>query len=95
MAKAYAFRIALQKAEIKAHGGVQYVEVVYGGYDTRYHSEVFTGTLAEAIARRDELSAAEARCHQASIAMATPFDRKPPGLKGLGFPAHPSKAVLP
>lgn len=91
MAKAYTFRIALQRADIKAHDGVQYVEVVYGGPDTRYHEERFAGTLAEAIARRDELSAAEPRSHQASIIMANRNDRKPPGLNALRFPAHPAK----
>ena len=93
MAKAYNFRITLQQAQIVDRGGLAYTQVIYGGSPTTYHTERFTGTLPEALARRDELSAREPRCHQASIAMAVRGERKPPGFDAVPWPVHPDKAA--
>jgi len=91
MAKTYTFRIALRQAEIGNCGGLAYTQVIYGGTQTLYRVERSAGTLAEAVARRDELSAAEPRCHQASIAMAVRGERKPAGFDALPWPVHADK----
>lgn len=79
MAKHYNFRINLQKAEI--NGRMR--SVVYGGPDTRYKEEYFSGTLAQAIARRSVLSSEEKRPHVAFISMRFHSDRKPPGYNNV------------
>lgn len=79
MAKSYNFRINLQKAEFSDH----FVSVHFGGPETRYAEIAFTGTLAEAIAKRAELSAADPRPHVAFVRMANRSDRKPPGFKNV------------
>ena len=89
MAKAYEFIINLREAEIEG----RFASIHFGGPETLYHSEVFTGTLADAIARRDALSAAERRCHQASIRMSSRRDRKPAGFDALPYPVHAAKVA--
>lgn len=75
MAKKYDFRIVIRRASFNR----SMVSVPYGGSDDVYNEECIEATLAEAIARRQQLSEAEARPHAAFLSMKYRDDRKPAG----------------
>lgn len=74
MARNYIFAITLRTAEFD-NG---FCSVPYsGGTKEVYHDAPFVGTLADVLAERVRLSAAESRPHVAFIRMASRNERKP------------------
>lgn len=76
MAKTYDFRIVVRKAEFNR--GM--VTVPYGNSADVYAEKNVEMTLADAVAERNRMSAAEPRSHAAFLSMRYRDDRKAPGI---------------
>lgn len=77
MAALYDFRFTVRRAEFRCN----MVFAMFGKTTDLFHEECAQLTYAAAKTRLAELSAAEPRSHQASLAMKYRDDRCPPGFK--------------
>jgi len=76
--KTYDFRISMYRAEYSERGGHKYQAIIFDGLGLG--TTDFTGTLADAVAKRAQISAGETRPHALFLGMRNRNDRKATGL---------------